>query len=113
MRPAHAARLVLFVIGCGEPKLTVVSLKPNVGPYTGGDPATIHGSGFQTPTPHGMKVYFGKRAAQRVVISSDREIVVEPPAGEIGQTVDVEIVFDDARTARLPRAYTYIDPIGK
>ena len=97
----------------GGGKLAVTGLKPKVGPYIGGDPVTISGSGFQTPGPQGMKIYFGKKEARGIILISDSEVRVEPPAGEIGSTVDVEVVFDDARSAKLPQAYSYIDPIGK
>jgi hypothetical protein len=104
----------LLGLGCseGSSKLSVTGLKPKIGPYIGGDPVTITGSGFQTPGPQGMKVYFGKKEAKRVVLVSDTELRVEPPAGDIEQTVDVEVVFDDARAAKLPKAYKYIDPVG-
>lgn len=92
--------------------LTVTGLRPNVGPYIGGDPVVITGSGFQSPGPQGVKVYFGKKAAKQVVLLSGTELRVEPPAGEVGQVVDVDLVFDDARQKRLPAAYTYMDPTG-
>lgn len=94
---------------CNEKKeLAVTKIYPKRGPYLGGDPVTISGSGF-SPT-QGIKVYFGKRPAGPPVIKETGEIIVEPPAGEVGQTVDVEIVFDDARTLKIPKAYTYFDP---
>ena len=112
------AALSLMVLGafsgCEEnKKLSVAGLKPTVGPYTGGDPVIISGSGFQTPTPKSMKIYFGKQAARNVVVLSDSEIRVEPPSGEIGSEVDVDVIFDDARSAKMPKAYKYIDPVGK
>ena len=118
MRGALVFSLFLGLLACsagcseGSAKLSVTGLRPKVGPYIGGDPVTITGSGFQTPGPQGMKVYFGKKEAKRVVLVSDTELRVEPPAGEIDQTVDVEVVFDDARAAKLPKAYKYIDPVG-
>ena len=109
-----ACLFTVFAAACTQDaKVSIVGIKPKVGPYIGGDPATITGTGFQTPGPQSMKVYFGKREAKHVIIASDTEIRVEPPAGETGQTVDVEVVFDDARTGRLAKAYMYIDPIGK
>src|SRR5688572_19560758 len=99
----------VFLTACNEKKeLSVTKIYPKRGPYLGGDPVTISGSGF-SPT-QGIKVYFGKRPAGPPVIKETGEIVVEPPAGEVGQTVDVEIVFDDARTLKIPKAYTYFDP---
>jgi hypothetical protein len=114
MRALFVFSLLLGVVACseGSNKLTVSGLRPKVGPYIGGDPVTITGSGFQTPGPQGMKVYFGKKEAKRVVIVSDSELRVEPPAGEIDQVVDVEVVFDDARSGKLPKSYKYIDPVG-
>ena len=114
MRSVLAVSLFLSLVACseGSSKLSVTGMKPKVGPYIGGDPVTITGTGFQTPGPQGMKVYFGKKEAKRVVLVSDTEIRVEPPAGEVNQEVDVEVVFDDARAAKLPKAYKYIDPYG-
>jgi hypothetical protein len=113
MLQALLAGLLLFGLGattaCSEKKeLSVTKIYPKRGPYLGGDPVTISGSGF-SPT-QGIKVYFGKRPAGPPHIKETGEIIVEPPAGEVGQTVDVEIVFDDARTLKIPKAYTYFDP---
>ncbi len=111
---AFAVVLALVgALGCkGDTKLTITEIYPVRGPYTGGDPVTIHGTGFQTPSPQGVKVYFGKRPAKPPVIMSDTELRVEPPAGEINQVVDIDVVFDDARSAKLPQAYKYVDPIA-
>ena len=106
-----AACLFVFGVfgGCNEKKeLAVTKIYPKRGPYMGGDPVTISGTGFSTT--QGIKVYFGKNAAGPPVIKEGGEIIVDPPAGEVGQTVDVEIVFDDARTLKIPKAYTYFDP---
>jgi IPT/TIG domain-containing protein len=111
-----AATLALLALAsCAQsdkkgPQIT--ELKPTVGPYYGGDPVVISGSGFQTPTPQSFVVYFGKKKAKAIILS-DREIRAEPPAGEQNEVVDVEIVFDDARVGKMPKAYKYIDPIGK
>jgi hypothetical protein len=94
---------------CSEKKeLGVSKIYPTRGPYIGGDPVTISGTGFR-PT-QGITVYFGKNKSRPPVIKENGEIVVDPPAGTIGEQVDVEIVFDDARTLKIPKAYTYIDP---
>ncbi len=100
---------LLVAAACSEKKeLGVSKIYPTRGPYIGGDPVTISGTGF-SPT-QGITVYFGKNKARPPVIKENGEIVVDPPAGEVGQIVDVEIVFDDARTLKIPKAYTYIDP---
>jgi len=113
MRKLFLLMAAVFVFGifggCNEKKeLAVTKIYPKRGPYMGGDPVTISGTGFSTT--QGIKVYFGKNAAGPPVIKEGGEIIVDPPAGEIGQTVDVEIVFDDARTLKIPKAYTYFDP---
>lgn len=108
-----AAVVALGLAACdSQPTLKVIEIKPTVGPFMGGDPVTISGSGFQSKASAGMKVYFGKAAAKKVIVESDTAIRVEPPAGEKDKTVDVEIIFDDSRSAKLANAYKYIDPIG-
>jgi hypothetical protein len=99
----------VFLASCEQKKeLAVTKIHPKRGPYMGGDPVTISGTGF-SPT-QGITVYFGKNKAKPPVIKETGVILVEPPAGENGATVDVEIVFDDARTLKIPKAYTYFDP---
>jgi IPT/TIG domain-containing protein len=95
--------------GCNEKKGLSVSpdIKPNRGPYLGGDPVTISGTGF-SPT-QSVQIYFGSRAAKAPVVK-EGEIVVEPPAGEVGKTVDVVLVFPDSKSITIKNAYTYIDP---
>ncbi|MFH0903376.1 MAG: IPT/TIG domain-containing protein [Pseudomonadota bacterium] len=118
MRRCALVRLVvLFVLAsvacCSESeKLTVRDIYPTVGPYHGGDPVTIRGTGFQRPSPQGVRVYFGKKEARSPVIVSNTELRVDPPMGQINEVVDVEVVFDDSRFSKLPKAYKYIDPLG-
>ena len=108
-RTALILLVILTAVACSDKKeLGVSKIYPTRGPYIGGDPVTISGTGF-TPT-QGITVYFGKNKARPPVIKENGEIVVDPPAGTIGEQVDVEIVFDDARTLKIPKAYTYIDP---
>jgi hypothetical protein len=101
--------VVLPLGGCSEKQeLAVKSIHPIRGPYIGGDPVTITGTGF-SPTQD-ITIYFGKNKAKPPVIKEGGEIVVDPPAGELNSTVDVELVFGDARILRIPKSYTYIDP---
>jgi hypothetical protein len=104
------ALLTVTAFGCSEKpaELAVKSIHPTRGPYIGGDPVTITGTGF-TPTQD-ITIYFGKNKAKPPVIKENGEIVVDPPAGELNSTVDVELVFGDARILRIPKSYTYIDP---
>jgi hypothetical protein len=97
--------LLGLLAGCPEKQ---VDIHPKRGPYIGGDPVTISGGNFGIT--QGMKIYFGKNAAKPPVIKENGEVVVEPPAGDVNQTVDVVIVIDDSRELRIPKAYTYIDP---
>ncbi len=103
--------LALFLAACQDNhKLTInKEIKPSRGPYLGGDPVTITGTGFSTTQD--IKIYFGDKAAKAPVIRENGEIVVEPPAGDVGKTVDVVIVFQDlSKSVTLRNAYTYIDP---
>jgi IPT/TIG domain-containing protein len=101
--------LALAASGCNDKKGLSVSpdIKPSRGPYLGGDPVTITGTGF-SPT-QSVQIYFGSRAAKAPVVK-EGEIVVEPPAGDVGQTVDVVLVFPDSKSITIKNAYTYIDP---
>jgi hypothetical protein len=101
--------VVVAAAGCEQKKeLSVTKIHPKRGPYIGGDRVTITGTGF-SPT-QGLQVRFGKSAASAPIIKENGEIIVETPAGELDSTVDVIIVFDDARTLTIPSAYTYYDP---
>lgn len=89
--------------------LGITGLTPRSGPPGGGDAVRIKGHGFTTGGAKGIKVYFGTGEGRNVVFENDETIRVEPPPGEVGQVVDVVIMFDDARTATLEKAYTYAD----
>lgn len=103
--------LAVAAIACGEEKgLSVKSIKPTKGPYIGGDPVEIEGTGFN-PT-QGVTVYFGNKRAPNPVIDSSTKITVFPPGGEVDQAVDVKLVFADGQVVIAPVKYTYIDPLG-
>lgn len=87
--------------------LRITGIEPKTGPPTGGSSVTIHGNGFQAGGTKGAKVYFGTKQARRVVFEGDQKLIVEPPPGTEGETVDVEILFDDARRHVYEDAYTY------
>ncbi len=104
--------LCFLLLGCEEKKdISVTDIFPKRGPFMGGDPVTIKGTGFTAA--QGITVYFGKKKARPPVIKESGEIIVEPPAGEVGSTVDVEIEFADSRRLVLPKAYSYYDPTRK
>jgi hypothetical protein len=108
--PCLVVALALAAGGCDKKGgLRITGLDPKVGPSNGGTLVTVHGSGFQDGGVKGVKVYFGDKEATRVYIDGDEAMKVEPPPGEVGQTVDVLFLFDDARKLEYPKAYTYQD----
>src|SRR5262249_2417540 len=107
---ALACAAALATSACGrKPGLRITDIDPKVGPSTGGSLVTVQGSGFQEGGVKGVKVYFGDHEASRVYIDGDDKIKVEPPPGEVGKTVDLMFLFDDAKTLTYPKAYTYQD----
>jgi hypothetical protein len=101
----------LFALACEESKeLTVSGVDPKKGKYLGGDQVAVTGTGFKTS---GFKVYFGGKPAGNCIVASTTRIQCDTPAGPKDQTVDVEVVFDDARSKKLEKAFTYYDPIGE
>ncbi len=108
--PLVALVAALAMTGCEKKEgLRITGIDPKTGPYTGGTVVTVHGSGFQEGGVKGLKVYFGEKEASRVYIDGDDKIKVEPPPGEVDQTVDLLFLFDDARKLEYPKAYTYQD----
>ena len=115
-----AVRSVLFVLvavvglgACSEKQEgpSVSNVHPRRGPYMGGDPVTISGTGFSATLID--SIHFGKNKARPPVVKENGDIIVEPPAGQVGETVDIEIILNDARTIKIPNAYTYFDPTAK
>ena len=107
------ATLVLFAMagsGCDKEKgLKIKAISPKTGPADGGGSVTIHGNGFQEAGV-GVDVYFGDRKARFLRYEGDDKMLVVPPPGEVGQAVDVQVLFNDGRGHKFPAAYTYIDP---
>jgi hypothetical protein len=99
---------LLLLSGCGDDGgLKVTRVSPKEGPYQGGDPVTISGSGFEKTRP--SKVYFNDREG-RIISVEDEAIKVEPPGGNLNEKVTIKIVFDDSRRKELKDIYTYIEP---
>jgi hypothetical protein len=86
----------------------VRSVEPASGSALGNATVTIHGTGFQEGSAKGVKVLFGSQQARVLGFVGDETLKVETPAGEVGQTVDVMLVFDDARVSQ-PLKYTYVE----
>jgi hypothetical protein len=116
MPRVHAVRILLAacvlaagLAGCEKKKgLTVTGIEPNNGPHTGGTTVTITGTGFQEDGAKGVKVYFGTQEARVLGFVGDGTLKVDSPAGEVGQTVDVVLVFDDARSSE-PLKFSYVE----
>ncbi len=101
----------LLILGCGGDKgLHVTEIEPNRGPYIGGEPTTIHGGGFNAT--QGVTIYFGGKKAPNPVVESPERISVSPPGGVVDSTVEILIVFADGKQINVPKAYTYVDPLG-
>jgi hypothetical protein len=110
---AAALALLAGAAACDKPEgLRITGIEPKSGPYTGGDPVTITGTGFSTAGQPGVEVWFGDKKGTNIRFRGDTALVVDPPAGEIGQTVDVLVRFDDARSKTIEKSYTYKDPAG-
>lgn len=101
----------ILAVACGGGGgLSVTGVKPNRGPYSGGDPIILEGTGFK-PTV-GVSIYFGDKKTKRYEVKSESQIEVDPPANMICAVVDIKLVFDDARSIVVPKAFTYIDPLA-
>jgi hypothetical protein len=113
----HKLVLTVLVLSSGlslaactgdKPGLSVKSIHPSRGPYLGGDPVTISTTGFSSTIIDSIR--FGKSKARPPIVKENGDLIVEPPGGTANQTVDIEIILNDARTIKIPGAYTYIDP---
>ncbi len=93
--------------------LAVSRLEPVVGDAEGGTYVRVIGAGFLTDpkgdTAENTKVYFGARQGAVVRIASDTELIVQAPAGKIGEKVDVLVIWKARGEAKLASAFTFID----
>jgi len=96
--------------GCSKKKeLSVTGWEPKVGPYVGGGVVTIEGTGFQEGGARGVKVYFGDKEAKVEGWVGDDKLRVVTPPGEVGQEVNILLVFDDAKDLTIEKGYRYED----
>jgi hypothetical protein len=104
-----AVLLLAGAAGCEKKKgLTVTGIEPAGGPYTGNTTVTIRGTGFQEDGAKGVKVYFGGQQARVLGFVGDDVLKVDSPPGEVGKSVDVVLMFDDARASE-PLKFTYTE----
>ena len=82
---------------------SVLAVAPHEGPATGGQTATLTGTGFRA----GMQVSFGGTAAAGLVVVSPTEATVVTPAHPAGP-VNV-VVTTPGGTGPLATGYTYVD----
>jgi hypothetical protein len=98
-------------VTAAPPPVTVTSVIPPNGPFFGGQPVTVNGTGFLS----GATVTFGGAAATNVVVVSSIKITAKTPAHAPGP-VNVTVTNTNATTATLNSAYTYrpqqFDPNG-
>ena len=85
----------------GPPSIGAV--QPSVGPYIGGTPITVTGSGFSSAN---ARVRFGDQPATGVVVLDDTTLTCVSPAGTLGERVTVSV---DTKygTAALLNGYLY------
>lgn len=86
----------------------ILGILPERGPVEGGTTAVITGKNFRDDAvdPDPIRVWFGLREADNVLLLSGSEIRVVAPPGSTG-IVDVRVVNDDGKEARLAGAFTY------
>ena len=113
MRLAVGALGLVLVIGasaCSKDEgLKIKRIEPKEGPFGGGDPVTIYGSGFQEGGAKSVDVYFGKKKAKIRGFEGSEKLLVETPGGAVNQTVDVILIFGDSRKLEIKGGYKYID----
>lgn len=104
--------LVLFAFagasGCDKEKgLKITGIEPKSGPAIGAGVVTILGSGFSEAGKMGASVYFADDKANFLRFEGDDKLMVIPPPGTEGVTVDVLVVFGDGREHTFSKAYKY------
>ena len=103
-----ALAMVVASVSCDRDQgLTIKRVEPRQGTHHGGERVTIHGTGFQSAGAIGVTIYFGEREVRNPQIVGDRQIIVETPPGPRDESVDIQLVFDDARQFHFRNAFTY------
>jgi hypothetical protein len=115
-----AVAFLLALGACEEhTKLEVTGLEPNTGTFEGGTRVKIKGHRFTKDGALKATVYFGKggvehmKSADVLGFQGDETLLVKTPGGEIGEKVDVLIIFEGGKKPgeiTLKDAFTYVDP---
>lgn len=90
------------------PKLAVTDVNPKTGDAEGGTYVVIKGHGFTEGGTRMAKVYFGGRAGEVIRFQSDRELIVQAPAGKPGEHVDVRVVFEPGGELKVPKGFQFL-----
>lgn len=107
---AALAALALLTSCKEDTQLRVTALDPTTGDAMDETYVKISGNRFIKDGARSAKVYFGSKLAASPSFKSDSEmVVVAPPSGEPGKTVDVLIIFEPGGEKRLPSAFTYVE----
>ena len=105
-----ALGLMLVLGACSkEEGLKITRIEPKEGSVNGGDLVTIYGSGFAEGGTKSVDVYFGKKKAKVRSIDGNDKLKVETPGGVKDQQVDIMLIFGDARKAKFPGGFKYIE----
>jgi hypothetical protein len=97
---------VVLNLGACTKELKFTSIDPNFGTSGGGEEVVLEGANFPKG---GVKVAFGFKEAQPVVMESTSKIRVMTPVGDKNVNTDVTITFDDGRTLVLKNGFRYVD----
>jgi hypothetical protein len=91
-------------------ELTIRRVEPNTGTPFGGELVTIHGTGFSSGGgATGVTIFFGDKEIRPQQIVGSSQIIVKTPSGPKNESVDIHLMFDDARDVTLKDAFTYDD----
>lgn len=101
-----ALPLSLLLAACNDGQTKFTGVEPNTGTFVGGEEVALLGQNFPRG---GATVRFGDKAAQPVVMESDRRIKVTTPAGDKNTNSDITIIFDDGRAFQLKSGFRYVD----
>jgi len=88
----------------GLPAPTLTSISPTGGPFTGGTPVTLTGTGFVD----GATVLFGATPAASVTFNGATSLTAVTPARSVG-TVAVTVTNPDTKSATLNAAFVFFD----
>jgi hypothetical protein len=97
------AKSANVTVTAAAPAVTVTSISPDHGPFIGGTPVTVSGTGFQS----GATLTIGGTAATSVVVVNATTITAKTPAHAPG-TVDVTVTNPDISHATLAGGFVVV-----